>query len=364
MVAEFRRRRDYLVPALNEIPGIRCIEPGGAFYAFPNVSELPIGADELADRLLDEAGVALLAGSSFGQHGVEHLRISYASSLANLEDAVEPHSRASPRRCRGLIWVRGRPQIRVCGGEMSGFVDVHSHVVPSGDDGARTIEEGLELCRIALEAGTEILFATPHAHAPWDTFPTDVRARRALRRIARADARRGGGVGARPSARLGGLSERGRGVGAGHARTRGDACRLVEFPGAWLEIDDAIGVVAERRNGRCRRRARPVLAHPERCRAVAADPVVRAPARGGWVPCSVSTHRPSSAGTGQRPSAPHGRCSTRGWSRSPRPTPTRSHARPPLDAAYERGRNDTRVHDAAQTPVRRERAAMDLASGT
>ena len=88
MVAEFRRRRDYLVPALNEIPGIRCIEPGGAFYAFPNVSELPIGADELADRLLDEAGVALLAGSSFGQHGVEHVRISYASSLANLEDAV------------------------------------------------------------------------------------------------------------------------------------------------------------------------------------------------------------------------------------------------------------------------------------
>jgi aspartate/methionine/tyrosine aminotransferase len=88
MVAEFRRRRDYLVPALNGIPGVRCIEPGGAFYAFPNVSELPIDADELADRLLDEAGVALLAGSSFGQHGIDHLRISYASSLANLEDAV------------------------------------------------------------------------------------------------------------------------------------------------------------------------------------------------------------------------------------------------------------------------------------
>ena len=88
MVAEFRRRRDYLVPALNSIPGVRCIEPGGAFYAFPNVSELPVGADELAHRLLDEAGVALLAGSSFGQHGADHVRISYASSLANLEDAV------------------------------------------------------------------------------------------------------------------------------------------------------------------------------------------------------------------------------------------------------------------------------------
>jgi aspartate/methionine/tyrosine aminotransferase len=89
MVAEFRRRRDFLVPALNTIPGVRCVEPGGAFYAFPNVSELPIGADELADRLLDEAGVAVLSGPSFGRHGDGHLRISYASSLENLEQAVE-----------------------------------------------------------------------------------------------------------------------------------------------------------------------------------------------------------------------------------------------------------------------------------
>lgn len=89
MVEEFRRRRDYLVPALNAIPGVRCVEPGGAFYAFPNVSELPIDADTLADRLLDEAGVALLAGSAFGVHAVDHLRISYASSLSNLERAVE-----------------------------------------------------------------------------------------------------------------------------------------------------------------------------------------------------------------------------------------------------------------------------------
>ncbi len=89
MVAEFRRRRDYLVPALNRIPGIGCIEPGGAFYAFPNVSGLPIGADELAQRLLDEAGVALLAGSAFGVHATGHLRISYAASLPSLEQAVE-----------------------------------------------------------------------------------------------------------------------------------------------------------------------------------------------------------------------------------------------------------------------------------
>ena len=57
---------------------------------------------------------------------------------------------------------------------MPGFVDVHSHVVPAGDDGATTIEEGLELCRLAYEAGTEILFATPHAHAPWDHYPRTV----------------------------------------------------------------------------------------------------------------------------------------------------------------------------------------------
>ncbi len=88
MVAEFDRRRAYLVPALNAIPGVRCIEPGGAFYAFPNVSALPISEEELADRLLDEAGVALLAGTSFGAQGAGHLRLSYASSLPNLEAAV------------------------------------------------------------------------------------------------------------------------------------------------------------------------------------------------------------------------------------------------------------------------------------
>lgn len=89
MVAEFRRRRDYLVPALNTIPGISCIVPGGAFYAFPNVSQLPLDADTAAERLLVEAGVALLAGSAFGIHATDHLRVSYASSLENLERAVE-----------------------------------------------------------------------------------------------------------------------------------------------------------------------------------------------------------------------------------------------------------------------------------
>ncbi|MGZ8687684.1 MAG: pyridoxal phosphate-dependent aminotransferase [Gaiellaceae bacterium] len=89
MVAEFRRRRDVLVPALNAIDGISCVEPQGAFYAFPNVGALPLPADEFADRLLTEAGVALLAGSAFGEHAQQHVRISYAASLESIERAVE-----------------------------------------------------------------------------------------------------------------------------------------------------------------------------------------------------------------------------------------------------------------------------------
>ena len=77
------------MPALNGIPGISCIEPQGAFYAFPNVGALPLSADEFADRLLDEAGVALLSGSAFGRHAAGHVRISYAASLDSLERAVE-----------------------------------------------------------------------------------------------------------------------------------------------------------------------------------------------------------------------------------------------------------------------------------
>ena len=83
MVAEFHKRRDYLIPALNEINGLQCATPGGAFYAFPNMS-----SQDFADRLLDEAGVATLDGGCFGAGGEGYIRISYASSMANLEEAV------------------------------------------------------------------------------------------------------------------------------------------------------------------------------------------------------------------------------------------------------------------------------------
>lgn len=88
MVREFRRRRDFLTAALNEIPGIRCLQPQGAFYAFPSVKGLPLGSREFADRLLSEFGVAVLSGDAFGAAGTGYLRLSYANSLENLERAV------------------------------------------------------------------------------------------------------------------------------------------------------------------------------------------------------------------------------------------------------------------------------------
>jgi aspartate/methionine/tyrosine aminotransferase len=89
MVEEFRARREIVVEGLNGLPGVSCRVPRGAFYAFPNVSEVPLAADVLADRLLQEAGVAVLAGSAFGRHGTDNLRISYANSRENLALALE-----------------------------------------------------------------------------------------------------------------------------------------------------------------------------------------------------------------------------------------------------------------------------------
>jgi aspartate/methionine/tyrosine aminotransferase len=89
MIAEFHKRRDAVVKGLNAIPGITCRTPQGAFYVFPNVSGLGLGSSaEVADRLLNEAGVATLAGTCFGAAGEGYLRLSYANSLANLDTAV------------------------------------------------------------------------------------------------------------------------------------------------------------------------------------------------------------------------------------------------------------------------------------
>jgi aspartate/methionine/tyrosine aminotransferase len=89
MIAEFRRRRDAVVKGLNTVPGITCRAPQGAFYVFPNVSGLGFRSSaEVADRLLNEAEVATLAGTCFGAAGEGYLRLSYANSLANLDKAV------------------------------------------------------------------------------------------------------------------------------------------------------------------------------------------------------------------------------------------------------------------------------------
>jgi len=84
----FIRRRALVVDGLNGLPGVTCIRPAGAFYAFPNVSALPVSADELARRLLEDAAVATLSGTAFGAEGDGHLRISYANSEPNLGEAL------------------------------------------------------------------------------------------------------------------------------------------------------------------------------------------------------------------------------------------------------------------------------------
>src|SRR5207244_7900322 len=82
MREEFRLRRSVIVGGLNALPGVSCRVPAGAFYAFPNVSGVPLSADAFAARLLEEAGVATLSGTAFGANGDGYLRLSYANSEA------------------------------------------------------------------------------------------------------------------------------------------------------------------------------------------------------------------------------------------------------------------------------------------
>jgi aspartate aminotransferase len=92
---EFQRRRDFFVRALNDIRGFSCRLPKGAFYAFPNITGTGYSERDLANRLLEDAGVACLPGTAFGEYGAGHLRFSIANSMENLEMAVE--------RIRGFV---------------------------------------------------------------------------------------------------------------------------------------------------------------------------------------------------------------------------------------------------------------------
>ena len=95
MVAEFHRRRDAIVEGLRTIPGFKCPRPLGAFYVFPNITGTGHSSRTLADRLLEEAGVACLSGTAFGEWGEGHLRFSYAASMENIQEAL--------RRIRALV---------------------------------------------------------------------------------------------------------------------------------------------------------------------------------------------------------------------------------------------------------------------
>lgn len=88
MVAEFKKRRDVIVAGLNQIKGVSCKNPLGAFYVFPNVTKTGIDCRELADRLLNEAGVSSLSGTCFGKFGEGYLRFSYANSVDNIKKAL------------------------------------------------------------------------------------------------------------------------------------------------------------------------------------------------------------------------------------------------------------------------------------
>jgi aspartate aminotransferase len=88
MVAAFAERRKVIVAELNAVPGFRCIEPGGAFYAFPNVTKSGFSSRQLEAKFLNEAGVATLSGTSFGSYGEGYLRFSYANSIENIREAM------------------------------------------------------------------------------------------------------------------------------------------------------------------------------------------------------------------------------------------------------------------------------------
>ena len=97
MVAEFRRRRDAICAELNRIPGFRCAVPAGAFYAFANVTGTGMESKELADLLLQEAGVAGVDGGCFGEYGEGYIRFSYANALPNILEAMDRIKRVSVR---------------------------------------------------------------------------------------------------------------------------------------------------------------------------------------------------------------------------------------------------------------------------
>ena len=89
MMKAFDERRKFVVAELNKLPGVSCVDPAGAFYVFPNISKLGLSAKQLELKLLEEVGVATIAGTSFGSYGEGYLRVSYANSIENIGTAMQ-----------------------------------------------------------------------------------------------------------------------------------------------------------------------------------------------------------------------------------------------------------------------------------
>ncbi len=89
MMAEFEHRRDVIVNGLNEIPGFNCLKPQGAFYVFPNIKETGMGSQEVADKIMTEANVAVLPGTAFGEFGEGYIRLAYANSIENINEGIK-----------------------------------------------------------------------------------------------------------------------------------------------------------------------------------------------------------------------------------------------------------------------------------
>ena len=98
MVAEFKKRREVIVSGLNGIKGITCKKPHGAFYVFPNIKGTGMDCRKLADHLLYDVGVAVLAGTCFGKYGEDHLRLSFANSVENIKKALERIAKGVEKR--------------------------------------------------------------------------------------------------------------------------------------------------------------------------------------------------------------------------------------------------------------------------
>ena len=102
MVAQYQKRRDYIYEKINQMPGLSCIKPKGAFYVFVNLEKTGLRAEEFAERLMDEEHVAVVPGSNFGSvKGSSYFRISYATSMENIVEGMDRMERFCKRIAAG-----------------------------------------------------------------------------------------------------------------------------------------------------------------------------------------------------------------------------------------------------------------------